>query len=158
MQAAGQGLSWYEVLGVSPAATTEEIRSAYRKAALRLHPDKASSSSRQPQPPPLAPASSDFLLVQQAWEVLQDGGRRAAYDQQLAQAAAASEVHVDETVLLRQMEREELQGQDCREWPCRCGGAFVLLEADAAMAEGGDLLVPCTTCSLHIRVLREPPG
>jgi hypothetical protein len=161
MQAAGQGLTWYEVLGVPPAATVEEIRAAYRQAALRLHPDKAASSSRQQQglqnPPPPAP-NSDFLLVQQAWEVLQDGARRAEYDRQLALAAAAQQVHVNETVMLREMGREELEGQPCHAWPCRCGGAFLLLDDDAAAAEGGELLVPCTTCSLHTRVLTAPPN
>jgi len=61
----------YAVLGVSRAATLDEIRCAYRKAARATHPDLN---------PGDASALERFKLVQGAYEVLGDPDRRAAYD------------------------------------------------------------------------------
>lgn len=95
-----------------------------------------------------------------AWplQVLQDAASRAAYDRQLALSAAAAQVHINETVLLGEMEQEDVEGQRCRSWRCRCGGSFLLLAEDAAAvaAVAGELAVPCSTCSLHIRVVTVP--
>ena len=60
----------YEVLGVSPAATPDLIKAAYRKRAAQYHPDKNQS--------PDAPMR--FREVQEAYEVLSDATRRKAYD------------------------------------------------------------------------------
>lgn len=73
-----QGLStpapcWYAVLGVTPGASAEEIKRAYRQAALRKHPDKAAAASGGSSTGHGAPAAAaggdEFWLVQQAWEV-----------------------------------------------------------------------------------------
>jgi hypothetical protein len=57
----------YAVLGVPATATQIEIRTAYRAAARRLHPDAGGSAG-------------DMQRLNVAWHVLQDPGRRAAYD------------------------------------------------------------------------------
>ena len=99
-------------------------------------------------------------------QVLQDPVLRAAYDRRRALHAARQQVAINETVEWEEMEAE---GQRCHAWPCRCGGAFLLLDEDAQAAGGGtaeeegaaappELVVPCSTCSLHIRVLLPPPG
>ncbi len=61
----------YEALGVPEDATTEQIRSAYRKLAMRYHPDKN---------PGDAAAEERFKELTQAYEVLSDEKRRAEYD------------------------------------------------------------------------------
>lgn len=60
-------MSLYDVLGVRPTATDAEVRSAYKAAALRTHPDKGGTKEA-------------FQRVQHAFAVLGDRNKRAAYD------------------------------------------------------------------------------
>jgi DnaJ-class molecular chaperone len=61
----------YMILGVSPGATTDLIKSAYRKKAAQYHPDKNQSPD----------AATRFREAQEAYEVLSDPARRKAYDE-----------------------------------------------------------------------------
>lgn len=61
----------YELLGVAPDATRQEIVRAYHRAAQRAHPDT------QPQDPG---AQARFRALTDAYEVLSDPARRAGYD------------------------------------------------------------------------------
>ncbi|RFU31655.1 hypothetical protein B7463_g4681, partial [Scytalidium lignicola] len=63
----------YTVLGISKTATTDEVKSAYRKAALRHHPDKAPDHLKDE-------AHTKFQEVAFAYAVLSDPVRRKRYD------------------------------------------------------------------------------
>ncbi|RQM07723.1 hypothetical protein DH86_00001742, partial [Scytalidium sp. 3C] len=63
----------YTVLGIAKTATAEEIKSAYRKAALRHHPDKAPEHLKDE-------AHTKFQEVAFAYAVLSDPVRRKRYD------------------------------------------------------------------------------
>lgn len=65
-----QKRDYYEVLGVSRDASPEEIKRAYRKAALQYHPDR----STEPD------AEAKFKDASEAYEVLCDSERRGLYD------------------------------------------------------------------------------
>ncbi|CAO5674957.1 MAG: Chaperone protein DnaJ [Holosporales bacterium] len=63
---------FYALLGVNQSATQDEIKKAYRKAALKYHPDKNPGDKT---------AEQKFREVTEAYEVLSDQNKRSAYDQ-----------------------------------------------------------------------------
>ncbi len=70
--AKGNQRDYYEVLGVTRTAAVDEIKSAYRKAALKWHPDR--------NPENKAEAEVKFRECTEAYSVLSDGQKRQIYD------------------------------------------------------------------------------
>lgn len=62
---------YYELLGVSKNASQEDIKKAYRKLALKYHPDRNRGDKT---------AENKFKEINEAYEVLQDSQKKAAYD------------------------------------------------------------------------------
>jgi molecular chaperone DnaJ len=62
---------YYEVLGVERGATPEDLKKAFRKQALKFHPDR----NKEPD------ANDRFKEVNEAYQVLSDPQRKAQYDQ-----------------------------------------------------------------------------
>ena len=63
---------YYEVLGLQKGASAEDIKKAYRKAAMKYHPDRNPGNKE---------AEEKFKEVGEAYEVLSDDEKRARYDQ-----------------------------------------------------------------------------
>jgi len=62
---------YYELLGVGRDASAEEVKKAYRRAALKYHPDRNPGDKE---------AEAQFKAVTEAYEVLSDAEKRSAYD------------------------------------------------------------------------------
>ena len=63
---------FYEVLGVARGASADDIKKSYRKLAMQYHPDRNSGN---------AEAEQKFKEISEAYDVLKDREKRAAYDQ-----------------------------------------------------------------------------
>jgi len=63
--------SYYEILGVEKSATADEIKRAFRKQAMQYHPDRNPGNKE---------AEQKFKEINEAYEVLKDDQKRAAYD------------------------------------------------------------------------------
>ncbi|MCE2968434.1 MAG: J domain-containing protein [Phycisphaerales bacterium] len=69
----------YDTLGLTPSATSEEVRRAFRELAKKLHPDASGRSTE-----------AAFSRVQAAYDVLSDPQRRELYDATLAFGGSAT--------------------------------------------------------------------
>lgn len=67
----------YETLGVNEHATDEEIKRAYRKAAMRCHPDRNVGNETQ--------AHAQFHEIKEAYAILSDRAQREVYDRTFAE-------------------------------------------------------------------------
>lgn len=69
---ADSGKDYYKILGVERTATAEEIKAAYKKMAIRYHPDRNPGNKE---------AEEKFKLAAEAYDVLHDPEKKARYDQ-----------------------------------------------------------------------------
>lgn len=65
------GKDYYKILGLGKAPTDEDVKKAYRRQALKWHPDKNKSAA----------AEEKFKEIAEAYEVLSDAKKREVYDQ-----------------------------------------------------------------------------
>jgi len=71
--------NYYEILGLQPSATAEEIKQAYRRLARQHHPDHNHDDPEG--------AEKQFQIVQEAYEILIDPRKRQQYDRQQSGAS-----------------------------------------------------------------------
>ncbi|KAN0100182.1 DnaJ domain containing protein [Tylopilus felleus] len=163
---------FYTLLHIPRDASPNDIKIAYHRTLLRLHPDKRSQSQSRPRhhdsnitaanvdPPPPEEAPVDMALVKEAYRTLSDAGLRAAYDSSLrreerarsygprpAQVVSFEEfTAVHETTEVGSPGRGPAEAEEAQEWwhGCRCGGTYRITQDDL---ENGTHLVGCESCS-----------
>ncbi|MGI8812448.1 MAG: J domain-containing protein [Pyrinomonadaceae bacterium] len=79
-------VNYYETLKVSPKASSSEIKSAYRRLARKLHPDKNNGSEA---------TARAFAAIAEAYEIVGNPKERAVYDNRLLQAQFEGSVNGD---------------------------------------------------------------
>jgi diphthamide biosynthesis protein 4 len=153
----------YEVLSVTEDATYDEIRAAYKSAALNTHPDKAQTTLESSVP---SDERQEFLSVQKAWEILRHPNSRAEYDKQLqsSRQIIASEIEVGDMIAESTADSVGLL------YPCRCGDYFAIASCELGemgilITEDGEVelqtsgsapasvVLGCGSCSLKIRLV-----
>ncbi|XP_048127043.1 dnaJ homolog subfamily B member 13 isoform X2 [Rhodamnia argentea] len=67
------GVDYYKLLGVDRSAKDDDLKKAYRKLAMKWHPDKNPNNKKE--------AEAKFKQISEAYEVLSDPQKRAVYDQ-----------------------------------------------------------------------------
>merc|ERR1711964_793303 len=72
---AGLPVDYYAALGIPSSASQQQIRDAYKRAALKTHPDRVASDS-----PERAERTRKFQLINDAYYTLSDPSRRSDYD------------------------------------------------------------------------------
>ena len=70
-KSSSEHLDYYDLLGLNESATTEEVKKAYRKLALKFHPDKNKDNPE---------AEHMFKLISRAYDVLSDPQKKEVYD------------------------------------------------------------------------------
>lgn len=139
----------YEILGISEAASTDDVRHAYQRLALRHHPDRGSDAA-------CSSKSHAFVRVQRAYDLLRDPEVRKRYDaEQRAELlrAHATNASRDLPVDIDEMQYEESAdagGGGVWRHTCRCGDEFLLHEAQ--LLDGIDA-IHCRSCSYVLRPL-----
>lgn len=67
---------YYKILGVTPGATASEVRAAFRRMSLELHPDRQAGKTEAER----RQAEESFKLANAAYSVLSDLEKRKSYD------------------------------------------------------------------------------
>ena len=128
--------NYYEVLGVSSAATSQELKNIFQQLVRQCHPDKTQ----------LPDQTSRFLAISEAWKVLGNPELRKQYDAAWVQRCIAQSQTVQDNVSIEEFD----VGADGR-WvfPCRCGAEY---ELNSQNVEFRVDYLSCPSCSLCIAV------
>jgi len=132
--------NYYEVLGVSPTATFQELKRVFQQLARQHHPDKVSEKSQ------LSDQSSRFVAISEAWKVLGNAELRKQYDAVWVQRCTAQAQTIQDYVSI-----EEFDVTADNRWvfPCRCGGEY---ELNSQNIEFHVDYLSCPSCSLCIAI------
>lgn len=134
-------LNYYEVLGCREDSTQEEIKRAYHRRLLQLHPDKSGAADVQ-----------EFHDVKEAWRILGHPQSRKKYDAACKQEQL-EKLEEDSPVYARLSpdDFEESALEDTLFYRCRCGENY-FVEREALREKNARLQVMCDGCTLIIIV------
>ena len=144
----------YEVLRIPINSSQQDIKTAYLRRCLELHPDKATNANSDDNQVKLK-----FQILSEVYKVLSNLDTRVDYDKQIQ--PATSEIFIDSTI------HEEIFLKECSKEGefysarCRCSGAFKLDEklvvetAKSCCTQQIAFVVDCDSCSNSIKIILE---
>eukprot|EP00121_Abeoforma_whisleri_P010042 Awhi_evm1s9249 len=107
-------MDYYSMLGLTLESTEKDIRRAFRKKAIKYHPDKNKAES----------AKKMFMDLSKAYEVLTDAKARAAYDKikraEIAKRERDDKMHASRRKLKGDLERREFEAAEAKRFKS-CG-------------------------------------
>lgn len=130
--------NYYEVLGVSPLASSQELKRVFQQLARQHHPDKSSENAQQ--------SSQRFSAISTAWKVLGDPELRKQYDAAWTQRCTAQAQPLQDSVAVDEF---DITADGRWVFPCRCGGNYELTSQDIEFRVD---YVSCPSCSLCIAI------
>lgn len=95
----------YQTLGVAPTASAEVIRAAYRRLAMKWHPDRHTGDIAK------SSATAQFKLIQGAYDTLSDPVKRANYDALHGRASGAASGSDDFSSFYEDLKRHDAERQ-----------------------------------------------
>ena len=140
--------NFYQVLEVSNDAYPGEIKKAYLKKSLELHPDKVAEPGKKEE------SNRKFQILSALYKILSDNKSRDCYDQEFVfNDKSKHEPAVDLEIRLTDCIREN----GYYSYDCRCSGIFKLEESYLARrADKGSTnvyIVDCETCSCVLKII-----
>lgn len=128
----------YEALGVSRGATEDEIKKAYRKAALKYHPDKQHAGNEEAK----ARSAAKFQQIGYAYAVLSTPARRARFDKTGRTDESMFEEAMDWNAYFKELWTGEVNADTLDEFKKKYQGSKDEREdiLDAYKATGGNLI------------------
>ncbi len=134
-ETSGSGMQHcYEVLGLTSAATVDEIKEAFRARAVEAHPDKGGTADQ-------------FRTLQEAYAQLMDPMQREIINQRIV----VENNSMDAGEALEATDFDHLESSTSHAASCRCGGQFIVSRTACL-----PLLVRCNGCSMVARVESLP--
>ncbi|VDP09662.1 unnamed protein product [Soboliphyme baturini] len=141
----------YNLLEVSASCSRQEAKAAYFRLLRKFHPDRSAEGNVE-----------RLQAIAVAWKVIGDECSRKVYDRWLQeQELRLNSGLFYETVSLRDVVDEKDMKASLEAVPspvqidCRCGGCFVV-DPQLQFYGRDNVLVPCSNCSLNLRVTALP--
>lgn len=131
---------YYAVLGVPEDASQEEIKEAFRKRALECHPDRAANGEE-------AAAKEEFVQVREAFELLSDPEKRAAYDAAEGEEETSAVASDDQETGRRRSYKEAWRA---RQGTTGVGVSHVILDQVQGLSADYDVLRKRTSITVPI--------
>ena len=144
--------NFYQVLRIPHDASQDEIKKAYLRRSLELHPDKIADLSRREE------FKRKFQVLSEIYTILGNTEKRFDYDNKFHYSNHSTNT-TDSTIY------EDIPLNNCSEhekfysYHCRCSGAFILSKQDVLASKGvtstphqNVFIVDCDSCSNSIKI------